>query len=241
MLLALALLIPLTQVGTTDAALISTFRLNDSSDGSEKPPTYGLRLDGLNGDNSSEWTFSFDQPGTKMFLDLHDNGGSLSVRIHGTAYGGEDVGPAWGNQFGLVEIDFTYTQNVNAPYNPGDHYIRVTADDPLNSGTIKILTDDSGNGFQEIAQNTVVNLVDKANGTGPNDYSFEFDDDGHRNGQPFSGRGWLNHSVGGLGTHINASDWLFEGSPVPEPGSFAVWGLLCLAGIGELYRRRSTK
>ena len=54
------------------------------------------------------------------------------------------------------------------------------------------------------------------------------------------GRGWVNHDGDGdLSNHTYASDWLFVGTQIPEPGSIFVWGgLAFIAGMTTRRRQR---
>ena len=70
-----------------------------------------MRLDDLYGGNNSDFTFSFDAPGTGMTL-LYDDQAN-TVRIVGRARGGIDVGGSYDpNNLGFVDIDFTYRSNL---------------------------------------------------------------------------------------------------------------------------------
>ena len=67
--------------------------------------------DDVTGD-TDVFTFDFESPGASMYLDYD----GVSVRIHGTAFGGLDIGewydPAWSS---LVAIDVTYAVVESAP------------------------------------------------------------------------------------------------------------------------------
>ncbi len=68
-----------------------TWKLGNKVVGQVAPPDYGLRLDGLFGDYPTHYTFDFEHPGACVFLTYDGS----SVRIHGAAFGGKDVGDDW--------------------------------------------------------------------------------------------------------------------------------------------------
>ncbi len=81
-----------------------TYTLGNHPDGNAAPPLYGLRLDGLDGDDSHEFTFSFTGNGAEMFMTI----AGAQIHIFGTVFGGEDIGNAYDNPV-LWDVDFTYT------------------------------------------------------------------------------------------------------------------------------------
>jgi len=81
------------------------YLLHDGNVNPNTPPNYGLRLDGLFGNSAHEYTFSFDEPGTEMFM-RYDG---VGIHIWGRAYGGRDIGPVWDPaDQSFVTIDFVY-------------------------------------------------------------------------------------------------------------------------------------
>ena len=214
-------------VSTINADILR-YNLGDHPDGGAQDPLYGLRLDGLIGGNAGDiYTFSFDssRSGVGMYLD-YDTDTDL-VRIHGTAYGGEDTGSGWnpGNQ-GLAGIDFTYSANVAATGTLNSLDIAVTADSMANTGSITLLS-----GFT-VPDNTSIPLWDQ--GMGRTSFFFNDTSDHRYAGAPddvFVGWGWVDHSTRGV--HLKSSDWLFTATPVPVPA--AVWllgsGAVCLVGL----------
>ena len=123
--------LPLRSVGAIAAGLVAglmwsgaahatlfEFQLGDHPDGTEAPPEYGLRLDGIehfvtgSGGDSDTWTFTFDCVGcdvTATFDTVTED-----FVISGIAFGGRDVdAPTGDNSYdpgtgGFVEVMFTY-------------------------------------------------------------------------------------------------------------------------------------
>ncbi len=204
------------------------YQLQNHRDGALRPPLYGLRLDGLDGNVGNDYTFDFDAPGADMRMDLDVAGGT--IRIFGTAFGGLDVGPGFDNpangRVGLWRIDFTYNVGVTAL--PSGEIVAGPMS-AQNSGFIQPLFAGAGN----FAGNPQIALTDyNGNAAGR---TFHLNT-GHRGNPGVSGWGWLNH--GTFQQHIYASDWLFEvnGVPIPAPGA-AMLGLLGTAAIGFVRRR----
>ena len=122
------------------------YQLTDAG-GNAAPPTYGLRLDGLCGDYPTIYTFTFEAPGTAMFLDYD---GESEVRIHGVAYGGVDIGDEWDSELqGFVEIDFTF------------------ADVQVQNGELVTFSEEASCGTIDVPfANKTVKLFGKANSDG---------------------------------------------------------------------------
>lgn len=242
--------------GASNAAVFN-FVLHDHPDGALAPPTYGLRLDGLFGTTSHDFTFSFDQTGTGMTLAYDDV--ANTIQIQGRAFGGRDTGSGWdASNSGFVDIDFTYQANVATDgtgiwgTDTENLGVVVTEDaQNLTTGNFGSLTLGAGS-WTGKSVGDVFTMVDQDDGN----FSFKlnnFDDHrlaGHGLTGPdtFVGWGWLNHAEGAgvLPTqHVYDSDWLFTAelltptSEVPEPGI----GLLLGLGLGTLvfYRRRAAK
>jgi hypothetical protein len=68
-----------------------TWQLGNKRAGQIAPPDYGLRLDGMFGDYPAQYTFDFEHPGAGVYLTWDGS----DVRIHGTAFGGLDIGGGW--------------------------------------------------------------------------------------------------------------------------------------------------
>jgi len=205
------------------------YSLSNHPDGSVAPPLYGLRLDGLFGDASQEFTFDFDHAQSDMKLDFD----GTSIHIFGTAWGGEDTGSGHTGAE-LWNIDFTYSVDA------------FTSFTDINSGAgVKVVnTQDgaaSGNTGTISSATRTFNLVDKSSS---DDFTFAFAP-GHRGVTGLSGWGWLNHcpADGGTGAgscddHYVSSDWLFTAEKiptVPEPGSLILF-LLGLLGLERMQR-----
>lgn len=244
------------------SAAVFQYNLNDHPDGGLANPTYGLRLDGLYGGDSNDFTFSFNAPGTGMTL-LYDDQAN-TVRIAGRAYGGIDTGSSYdANNVGFVDIDFTYRQNVATTgtgtigTDTANVGVRTTGDAQTlgtgNSGSITLATG-VGSTWSGANGGDAFSLVDQESGG----YSFKFNNfDDHRlGGSPgfggpdtFVGWGWVNHWAEGAAprSHVYSSDWLFTGTyippitntEVPEPGALIIFGF-GIAGLA-LHRRRKQK
>lgn len=216
--LALSLL-----AGSANAALIE-FDLFDSQFGNERPPTYGIRLDGLySGNQNDVYTFSFVD--VSMIVDTVGNtatlGGSL---LGGTEGDGEARDTEWTFAFEYSDLD------VDA--DGSWEFVNGTSD---GMGGIAMVGG-SGDTFQ------LVQWMG-SDGFGP-------DGDGvncRGTDGPWCGNGWLNHSITpGVPTdfwqttHLNASDFLYIGRPtsVPEPSVIALFGL-GLIGMGFARRRKA--
>ncbi len=206
-------------------AAIHMFQLTDHPNGSEVPPTYGLRIDELIG--SGAFTFSFeyiDGSGSSNMM-LHYDDVLGEIHIFGRAYGGKDIGGGWDATLqGWIDVDFTYrdfiTEADDCPGNPGND-LYVTAESPNNTGAITL---DGWGG------DAVFNFDGKTNGSG---CSFIFDNDTDSKGNStiandlmlYSGSGWLKPPTDG------SRDWLFVGHMLTVPVEETTWG-----AVKALYR-----
>ncbi len=208
-----------------------SYVLRDHPDGSQAPPTYGLRLDELIDvtDTHDVFTFSFDSEkhedvGVSLTLDTAPAaGGVFTIRIQGTAFGGLVQNDLYVSEHsGLVALDFLYTMVAVAT--DDDDFV-VFAPTGSNTGSITL-------GF---LGNTEIPLFDKANSSG---LTFrlgnELGNAGHRTFAGISGWGWLNH--GNVHHHVSASDWLF--TVVPTPGAAALLSVAMVMFGGPVTRRR---
>ena len=92
------------QISAANAAII-THTLVDHPDGSEAPPVYGLRLDGLFDGNANDvYTFSFVE--VTMTIDTDADTVNIAGELLGGSEGeGEDRDTTW-------FLDFTYDTNI---------------------------------------------------------------------------------------------------------------------------------
>lgn len=248
-----------TAIPTASQATVFTFALHDHPDGGISDPTYGLRLDGLYGSASNNFTFSFDEPGTGMTL-AYDNV-SNTVQISGRAYGGIDTGSAWdANNSGFLDVDFTYSHNLttdgSGTWGAGAADLGVVVTEDAQSlgasGNNGSVTLGAGNWNGQSAGD-LFSLVDQDNGN----FAFKLNNfDDHRlaghaglNGPgTFVGWGWVNHAPGvTLPTyHEYSSDWLFTAElltttteEIPEPMGLSM--VLGLGFAGFVLNRRRTR
>ena len=216
--LALVLLLP-GQVAA-DPYLFGHYELHNHPYGAAAAPYYGLRLDGLVTGNASDiFTFDFDAPGASMWMDYSIG----QIHIHGTAYGGKDVGTEYDSDAKLWDINFLYDTGLTAVKRDRHHgYQDLWTKTALPSlGNVGTISSTDG----------TFNLSDYSGGKG---FTFRLGDTnngatGRRGYQGISGWGWLNHCNEDVGTscetHLSASDWLFTAQRVPEPGTLALFGI----------------
>ncbi len=213
------------------AGSVKTFKLFDHPDGSDNPPPYGIRLDGLFGDSTTT-TFSFDTAEGVTMRVMEAGNGSIVINISGVVYGGRDVGTAYDLAHagtGKYELNYTYAYNV---VTEGTGW-RVDPQHMENGGTFNAI---DVNGDEA---NFQFNLFEEPNTGNP----FKFLQDDHRlqnqpeGGQGFwVGRGWHTF-VQGQGV-AGTQDFLFIGTqivPLPTPLALSATGLL---GVSLLRRRR---
>jgi len=223
------------------------YRLCNHPGGNATPPPYGLRLDGLDGNQTHHFTFDFeydDGAGNRSDMRMFLNQAAGTIHIYGTVYGGLND-PANRNVYdtsatndkvGWWDIDFTYSVGVGTF--PGDMggYTDVAVDSSgqgLNGGTITRTS-----GFGATTLNQSYTLLDKAGNT-PG-YTFRFGDEsdgnGHRGHAGLSGWGWVMHS--GHAGYVSNSDWIFTAKPIPVPGAYLL-GVLGFAAVGLVRRKLS--
>jgi len=231
LLLAIAFL-----TGATAQADIIEFKLSSHPDGSENPPPYGLRLDGLYGTNGSDvWGFDFDHASSdvRLYLDTDNN----TVNISGNAYGGMHDGNVYdSNLQGVWSIDFTYSANLNIDLSGNPPYIEVESlvEAPAsNNGTLTALFSASGSGV-DITNGDVIALEQEMGFFFNNTEDHRLGGTGLSGPETYVGWGWLNHSGE---PHVEASDWLFTATVVPVPAAVWLFGS-ALAGLGWMRRRK---
>lgn len=207
--------------GVANASTVTQFRLGDHPDGSQNPPPYGLRFDGLFGGHSVA-TFSMDHFADTT-LTVTDNGGNINMHIVGTLYGGLVDGAGGYVSPDIYYLDFSYTVNVQAQTNGwiafGEH------------------AGDAGSLIRDHAGSPSTNPADffaletKAQTSGE---AFFFLADGHRlpDNDSWVGWGWFQprNSDGG------SQDFLFTADLIPAPASAC---LLAFGGLMSARRRRA--
>jgi hypothetical protein len=194
------------------------FVCHDHPNGSEVPPTYGLRIDNLL--STGEFTFSFDYVditgSANVILAYDDVAGT--IHIYGRVYGGKDIGGGWdAASRGWADIDFTYSDHLavqdDCPGAAGDD-LYVTDESNNNGGTITL---DGWGGDQ-----TFDFLGKKKVG----DCAFIFDNDYDSKGNnaiandpnKWHGTGWLKPPTDGY------RDWLFIAEMMTVPVEETTWG-----------------
>jgi len=242
--LALAV-VTLAGAAQADTVLVS-HKLGDHPDGNAADPTYGIRLDNLftrmtdggsflsGSSRSGTTTFSFENNGANMVMDAIDtnnSGEADTLHIHGTVYGGRDVGSGYGFGEGLYEISFMIATGVNTIEGPNGGF-QVANASGTDHGYIRSL------GNADIAAGTTWSVSNKTNNAGD---SFNFLADGHRLGgssnsalralNPYVGRGWMMFDGAG-GSSGGNQDFLFVTVPLPTGG------MLAMAGLGGLAMTR---
>lgn len=219
---------------TAQAATLEThyYELGSHSGGSEAPPAYGLRLDGINGlfdgvgpASNDIVTFDFDHPSSSMNMTyVVDSDPTQSViNISGTTFGGVDIGSTYGETFSAA-IDFTYRQIDTDQEN----FAEVNGPEYFGEGTLTV-------------DGQTIYL--RAKGANGNFFNLGTD---HRGEPGLSGWGWLQYSLNpeasdeewyGSGDG-RIADWLFTAEKVPEPTM--TLGLLAVGGLMISRRKRSS-
>ncbi len=216
----------LLQTGFASAITIS-YDLSDKAPGAKADPDYGLRLDDLFGSSTDEsnWTFSFDDPGADVKMDIDTL--SKEVRIHGTVVGAKDIGTIWDpNPAPMWELDFLYSDGVTIT-NTDLGYWDV-AYPKNNFGWLRLLDDVDLDGDSVSDQWRYIALADFHGGS--------FSD--------VAGKGpyvsaWLESTDGFIDSNFNLAgrtdyvrpnddqcckDFGFRATPVPEPGTLILLG-----------------
>jgi len=216
----------LASAAMADPVVLFQTRVGDHPDGAARPPTYGLRLDGLFrdlGGTGGTTTFSFDNNGANVLLkvlDLDDDGAADQITLSGKVFGGEDSGSSYGFGEGLYRLDFSFAVGVETKTNGW-----TAESDASNSGLLTALGDYGG----LVNDGTAFNLVQRTDSMAKD---FKFLTDAHRypGFAGHVGRGWL-----GGGRSGDTRDFLFVAVPLPGSAGLALAGL----GLVAVRRRRS--
>ncbi|MEM7564182.1 MAG: PEP-CTERM sorting domain-containing protein, partial [Pseudomonadota bacterium] len=219
------------QMSPVSAGVIS-YSLSDKAPGAIANPDYGLRLDDLFGSANTNWTFSFDDPGASMTMDIDTD--NARVHIHGTVVGGRDVGSSWANP-ARWELDFTYDTNLTiTDASTGFWSLSYVGDNAANFGTLTLLDDINVDGVAGSDQGKFLDLGGFHGGS--------FFDHGSKG--PYVSA-WLQSDryFGGPLARPNGGgccmDFGFKAARVPEPSVLALFAA-GLAGFGLTRRRTKT-
>lgn len=215
----------LTMIPLTSQAM--TFQLGDHPNGAEKDNyDYGLRLDG-----AGPRFFTFNASlGSAVFLNMQKS----FAQIYGTVRESVSKGTAGANDW---DIYYEMTPIV----------VTDTTEAPLNNGFSVFNTlGANGTGYLTNNLDTYYKLTGKAKVN--TDYTFEFDDDGHRvsGNDDWVGRGWVDIESCDLSgqnctaiPYDPAQDFLFTatdapGAPPPPPIPLPAAGFLLIGALGVL-------
>jgi hypothetical protein len=211
--------------GTPAPAAADTIRftLGDHPRGEARPPTYGLRLDDLFGPSTLPTTFSFNQGGAAVLMDVDTT--SKSIHIFGTVFGGVDVGDSYLAPE-LFDLDMLYKFGVMGNEDDGWSVAGLG-----NTGSLVRQSDSQR-----------WDLVTLLNQDG---FAFEFFPDRFRLrhndlvGVDWVGRGWLDTSTNSRPTEVR--DFLFVATVVPLPAAVipGVFTLGCAAWVVGARSRRA--
>ncbi len=230
--------------------------MQDHPDGNAANPLYSLRVDGLfgsfadsNGNSFNTTSFSSQQGGAQVFIDIlrDSSNDSVQIHIHGQLYGGLDVrrgngtdrlpsdGLGWaaestnpadaGFYTGLWDVDFSYALNVQTV---AEGFVVNGPDNFTNAGSLQ-------------RQGMTRGVSDRFDLVDNDNNRFLLLADGHRlagDNSSMVGRGWLTPNSNGNNASGLTQDWLFRGErlvPLPTPAAFAS---LTLAGYLGIRRRR---
>lgn len=241
-LLGAAAIVASTVFASSAQAETLVYQLFNHPDGNAAPPQYGLRLDNLFGGGNTVH-FSFDPAdGASVFLTVTDSGGTITINIAGTVFGGHDNGGATyaAANAGFWDLDFSYTLYVAGD---GTNGWSVSPQSNTNQGSLTALDNGGGVGglwdfgasfdfFEQVGTNNPFIFA-------PDDHRLLTSTGGSMDypeaGDTFVGRGWLSYDSSGSGVS-DTQDWLFIGQLVPLPPAAWMAGI-GLIGIAALRRR----
>jgi hypothetical protein len=202
---------------------VVSFRLSDHPRGEAVPPEYGLRLDDLFGPSSFPVTFSFNDGGASVRMDVDVT--AKTIHIYGTVFGGVDGGNAYVAPE-LFDLDMFYKFGV--------------VGEPVNGWDVQALGNTGS--ITRQSDSTRWDLTTKLNGFGN---AFEFHPDRYRlypgdlPNVSWVGRGWLDTAANPRPTRTR--DFLFVATVVPLPAGVLAGsvGLGCVGLLALARRRRS--
>ncbi|MCC6660815.1 MAG: hypothetical protein IT437_08010 [Phycisphaerales bacterium] len=215
---------------------VQQFRLSDhglTAGGHE----FGIRFDnlfnthnsansGFGGQSGGFTTFSLSRFGDTV-MTVSQEGGTLTISIHGTVDGGRATGSGYiaGLGRGSYELGMTYTANILQ----GPNGWRVSAPSVQNSGFIRAMS-----GVTGIAAGTTWSFGDRA--MAPASNSLTFFKYGATAVPVWTGTGWLLAPSPTVGYQ----QAMFTGTMVPLPPGAALGGvgLAALGGVCAVRRRR---
>lgn len=230
----------LLQAGVASAVII-TYDLSDKAPGALADPDYGLRLDDLFSDpTESNWTFSFDDPGASVQMDIDTD--AATVRIHGTVIGGRDSGSEWAAETTAIwELDFTYSHLVTI--NDASTGYWSVAESADNFGWLRLVDEIDLDGIAGTDEGRYIALGDYHGGSfvanagpapsGPYVSAWLESTDGFIDN--------INNLIGETYVRPNGDacckDFGYRATSVPEPTSLALMSL-GLFGLGFNRRKR---
>lgn len=198
------------------------FALADHPRGEAQPPTYGLRLDDLFGPSTLPTTFSFNQGGAGVLMDVDTD--SKAIHIFGTVFGGIDTGKNYLAPE-LFDLDMLYKFGVAGNEDDGWSVAGLG-----NTGSLVRQSD--GERWDLV---TILNQAGLAFEFFPDRFRLRSDD---LIGVEWVGRGWLDTATDPRPTEVR--DFLFVATVVPLPAG-VIPGVLTLGCAAAVVRARSRR